>query len=266
MKKFTDFVSESSKFPDHMFLKDHLDAWSHDHDDPKKHEVQAKEHMDKYKKAAETNPQSAEAIKHKAMYHFHSFRKHEGEGKSNSYSWATKHRDDFDRLQRVHNLMHHKKANESVELDETRNPHKVVSDKLKDIGSLKSFSYPTPEERRAQIEKQKELEKKKMKESEDLEEGTHVHSVWIQRNNSKKWEHYTNSPTQKDAEEEKNHLRMTHPKVRILKVHKDKSDFLDNMSHRAAAVQKLNESVELDENKYFTKIEGGTARGKGFMN
>lgn len=41
---------------------------------------------------------------------------------------------------------------------------KVISDKLKDIKSSKSFSYPTPEERRAQIEK----EKKDVKESEEL--------------------------------------------------------------------------------------------------
>lgn len=39
--------------------------------------------------------------------------------------------------------------------------HKVIASKLKDIESKGSFSYPTPEERREQIARQKELENKK---------------------------------------------------------------------------------------------------------
>lgn len=46
--------------------------------------------------------------------------------------------------------------------------HKVVSDKLKDIDSLKRFSYPTPEERRAVIDKQNK--EKSVKENEMIED------------------------------------------------------------------------------------------------
>jgi predicted RNA binding protein YcfA (HicA-like mRNA interferase family) len=50
----------------------------------------------------------------------------------------------------------------------------VLSDKLKNMNSLKKFSYPTPEERRAQLAKEKE--KKDVKESEDLDESDGVKS------------------------------------------------------------------------------------------
>lgn len=53
--------------------------------------------------------------------------------------------------------------------------HKVIASKLKDVESKGSFSYPTPEERRAQIARQKELENKKktaVKESDELGESS----------------------------------------------------------------------------------------------
>lgn len=51
-------------------------------------------------------------------------------------------------------------------IGESKDPHKVVSGKLKDTDSLKKFSYPTPEERRAQMAKEN-----KVKESvEELDE------------------------------------------------------------------------------------------------
>lgn len=52
--------------------------------------------------------------------------------------------------------------------------HKVIASKLKDVESKGSFSYPTPEERRAQVARQKELENKKKttvkEEAESLDE------------------------------------------------------------------------------------------------
>src|SRR5687768_13211509 len=65
-------------------------------------------------------------------------------------------------------------------IDESRG-HKVLASKMKDIESKGSFSYPTPEERRAQIAKEKEKEKKTtVKESDEIDEASQEHEYIMQ--------------------------------------------------------------------------------------
>jgi hypothetical protein len=107
MKRFSEFLEEN--FPHHIFLKDHLKDLP-SHSDPKKHAESAMKYADEYDKHTETNPQSFEAVKSKAMFHWHKAQQHKHEGKSNSDSWHHHHMEVFSKTREAANRIKEREA------------------------------------------------------------------------------------------------------------------------------------------------------------